>query len=287
MTPKALDTSRKPTFKSAAGAIRTPEVELTQVDGRHVRVLRWKGESSAVRPPLLFFSGIGSNAEILAPFVERLTDRDVITFDLPGIGGSAMAGGAYRLSTMASLADVIVEKHKYDEVDVMGVSWGGMLAQQYAHQFADRTRGLVLAGTTAGVAMIPGRISALAMMLNLRRFKDADFLRHHFGTMYGGSNLGWEEYAAGVQAPTTRGYLYQLGALAGWTSLAFLPSLEAKTLVLGATDDALVRPINLYLLNTLIPKSEIQFINGAGHMFLLSHSEESKSITEDFLNKLN
>lgn len=287
MKTATLERPQPTHLESAAPSRRTPEVGLREVDGRRLRVLRWKATDKAKHPPLLFFSGIGSNAEILAPFMEQLTGRDVITFDMPGIGGSAKAGGAYRLSTMAAIADAIINDLGYEQVDIMGVSWGGMLAQQFGHQFPTRTRRLVFGGTTAGVTMIPGRLSALTMMLNLRRFKDADFLRRHFGNLYGGSNLGWDKYAAGVQAPTVAGYLYQLGALSGWTSLRFLPTIKAKVLLLGATDDGLVRPFNLHLLHSLLPDSEIRFIQGAGHMFLLSHQDEAARNVEDFLDALD
>jgi poly(3-hydroxyalkanoate) depolymerase len=284
MKIEVLEIPRVDELISVAGDVRPAEVGFYDIDGRRLRVLRWRGKGPEQRPPLLFFSGIGSNAEILAPFMERFIDRDVITFDMPGIGGSAKKGGSYRFSTMAATANTILDELGYSQIDLMGVSWGGMMAQQIAHQYPARTRRLVLAATTAGLAMIPGRVSALTMMLNLRRFKDPGFLRRHFGTLYGGGNLGWDKYAAGVQSPTARGYLFQLAAMARWTSVGFLPDIKAKTLLLGATDDGLVRPINLHLLHSLIPGSDLRFIEGAGHMFLLSHLEEAVLNVAEFLN---
>jgi poly(3-hydroxyalkanoate) depolymerase len=266
---------------AALPASQLPEITFAEIEGRRLRVLRWHG-GAAGAPPLLFFTGIGSNAEILAPFLERLAGREVITFDLPGIGGSATSGGPYRLPAMARIAAALLARRGIERVDVMGTSWGGMLAQQFAHAFAPRTRRLILAGTTPGVVMVPGRLSALAMMVNIRRFKDPVFLRRNFGVLYGGGNDGWELYAAGVEEPTTRGYLYQLGALAGWTSLDFLHGIAARTLVLGGGDDSLVRPINLRVLHALLPDSELQLIEGAGHMFLLSHLEDAADRVERF-----
>lgn len=267
---------------NAIGAVRQPDVSCIKVDGRCLRVARWKGKSESSRP-LLFFSGIGSNLEILAPFMERLTGRDVVTFDMPGIGGSAKSGGAYRMSTIAATSTRIMDVLGYAQFDVMGVSWGGMVAQQIAHRYPDRIGRLVLAATSAGVLMVPGRLTALAMMLNLRRFKDAGFLRRHFDTLYGGGDCGWQKYAQGVQAPSATGYLYQLGALVGWTSAAFLHEITSETLILGGTDDSLVRPVNLRFLNDLLPKARLHFIKGAGHMLLLSHLREAACLVEAFL----
>jgi poly(3-hydroxyoctanoate) depolymerase len=49
----------------------------------------------------------------------------------------------------------------YDSVDVLGVSWGGALAQQFAHRHRDRCRRLILVSTRTGAIMVPGRLSAL------------------------------------------------------------------------------------------------------------------------------
>jgi poly(3-hydroxyalkanoate) depolymerase len=266
---------------------RSAESMFYEFAGRRLRVLRWRAHGEVKQVPMLFFSGIGSNAEILAPFMASMTDRDVITFDAPGIGGSTISGGPYRLSKMAAAASAILDMLAYERVDVMGVSWGGMLAQQFAHSYGLRTRRLVLAATTAGVIMVPGRLSALATMLDLRRFKSPEFLSKHFDTLYGGGNLGWDKYAAGVQAPTVLGYAYQLGALSGWTSMTFLSRIKAKTLIIGGTDDSLVKPINLKVLNALIPRSELRLLDGAGHMFLLSHLGDATSIVRQFLDVPN
>jgi poly(3-hydroxyalkanoate) depolymerase len=268
---------------AASPASRHAEITIEEIEGRRLRVLRWQGGAADVAP-LLFFTGIGSNAEILAPFLERLSGREVITFDMPGIGGSAATGGPYRLPAMARISAALLDRWGIERVDVMGTSWGGMLAQQFAHSFAPRTRRLVLAGTTPGVVMVPGRLSALAMMINIRRFKDPAFLRCNFGALYGGGNQGWELYAAGVEEPTAPGYLYQLGALLGWTSLGLLPRIAARTLVLGGGDDSLVRPINLRILHALLRDSQLELIEGAGHMFLLSHLDDAARRVECFLS---
>lgn len=268
---------------AALPASRLPEITVEEIEGRRLRALRWHSDLAGA-PPLLFFTGIGANAEILAPFLERLSRREVITFDMPGIGGSAPSGGPYRLPAMARIAATLLDRWGIGRVDVMGTSWGGMLAQQFAHTFAPRTRRLVLAGTTPGVMMVPGRLSALMMMVNIRRFRDPAFLRRNFGTLYGGGNLGWELYAAGVEEPTTPGYLYQLRALLGWTSLGFLRRIAARTLVLGGGDDSLVRPINLRILHALLPDSQFELIADAGHMFLLSHLDDAVLRVERFLD---
>src|SRR5215468_2325648 len=110
------------------------------------------------RPPLLLFNGIGANIELAAPFLEAL-DGAAITFDVPGVGGSPAPMMPYRPRSLARLAARLLDQLGYDEVDVLGVSWGGTLAQQFAFQHSARCRRLVLAATSPGHLMVPGRLS--------------------------------------------------------------------------------------------------------------------------------
>jgi len=66
-------------------------------------------DGSGPSRPLLFFSGIGANVELLAPFLERLGRREVVTFDMPGLGGSAEHSTSYRLPAMADIAAEILD----------------------------------------------------------------------------------------------------------------------------------------------------------------------------------
>jgi poly(3-hydroxyalkanoate) depolymerase len=259
-----------------------PIEDQVEIGGRSLRVVRWVASPGQTAAPLLFFSGIGGNAELLAPFHETLGGRDILTFDMPGIGGSSPAGGPYRPSTIASLAAKILDRYGYDKVDVMGFSWGGIIAQQFAAAYPKRTSHLVLAATSPGMTMVPGKPSALMFMLNPRKFSDPGFLRRHFDTIYGGSGQGWDDYYQGVRKPTPAGYFYQLLSLWGWSGLLLLHRVKAPTLILAGDDDNLIPRANAHILEALIPDARIRWIEG-GHMFLLTHLEESAGMLRDFL----
>jgi pimeloyl-ACP methyl ester carboxylesterase len=78
------------------------------------------------------------------------------------------------------------------------------------------------------------------------------------------------------------GYLYQLLAMAGWTSLPWLWSLQQPTLGLTGSDDPLVRPVNGRILTALIPGAEQRMIDG-GHLFMVTPPAESAVLIEAFL----
>src|ERR1700748_2422092 len=131
------------------------------VDGLAIRVGRTLASSVT---PLLVFNGIGASLELIEPFAEAMRREGFpsIIFDVPGTGGSETPALPYRLSRLARLADSLLHDLGIDgPVDVLGVSWGGALAQEFTHQYPARCRRLVLAATSAGAVMVPGRLSAL------------------------------------------------------------------------------------------------------------------------------
>jgi poly(3-hydroxyalkanoate) depolymerase len=262
----------------------TPEFSMQDVDGRTLRVARWTATSPTPGArPLLFFNGIGANIELMAPFAERLNDRDVITFDMPGVGGSPDPVVPYRPWMMARAAERILDAAGYDKVDVMGVSWGGGLAQQFALQCPSRVAQLVLAATTAGMLMVPGKLSALSKMADPRRYVDPEFMMKNFRALYGGDMTGAGGHASRIKPPSRAGYLYQLLAVIGWTSAPLLPMLSVPTLIIMGDDDNIVPVVNGQILNMLIRGSRLEVIKGGGHLFMVNQADETIALIRDFL----
>ncbi|APG62421.1 poly(3-hydroxyalkanoate) depolymerase [Sphingorhabdus lutea] len=263
----------------------SPIFTMEEADGRTLRVARWIATDKGAKAlPLLFFNGIGANIESMAPLAEMLSDRDVITFDMPGVGGSPDPVVPYNAILMARIAAILLDRFGYDVVDVMGVSWGGAMAQQFALQNGARVNKLILAATSAGMLMVPGNPKALMKMADPRRYIDPEFMRKHFNTLYGGSSNGSEGHIGRITPPSKTGYFYQLFAMFGWTSAPFLPFMKAKTMVLMGADDQIVPLINGKFLNMLIPDSRLEVIEDGGHLFMLSHVEETISALRGFLD---
>jgi poly(3-hydroxyalkanoate) depolymerase len=241
---------------------------------------------SGKQPPLLLFNGIGANWELARPFLEALTSTTAIIFDVPGVGDSPRPLLPYRPSTLARLAAGLVEELAYAEVDVAGVSWGGAIAQQFAHQYPKLCRRLVLAATAPGVTMVPASLSVLTKMATPRRYTDKDYMSKIAADIYGGafrndpSLIG--RHAAAMHGARDLGYLYQLLAVTGWTSLPWLWSLRQPTLVLMGRDDPLVPPVNGRILARMIPNAELRLIDD-GHLFMVTRPAETARLIEAFL----
>lgn len=240
--------------------------------------------------PILFFNGIGANIEAVAPLAAALDDRGFIMFDMPGTGESPDPVVPYNPFIMSWTASQILSKYQLDEVDVMGVSWGGAMAQHFALQHPKRTRKLTLIATTPGMVMVPGNPAAFTKMANPRRYVDAKFMNEHFATLYGGVDKDGaahqkDSHIGRLKPPSPRGYLYQLMCMMGWTSLPALPFLKKETLIMMGEDDQIVPVINGKILNMMIPNSRLMTFAGGGHLFLLTHADESVAAIRGFLDE--
>jgi poly(3-hydroxyalkanoate) depolymerase len=174
-------------------------------------------------------------------------------------------------------------------VNVLGVSWGGALAQQFALQYPERTNRLILAATSAGAVALPANPGVLRNMITPRRYVSRGFLLRIAPEIYGGlvrqrpDLIG--RHAALTRRPSLRGYFYQLLAGAGWTSAHRLPKLQAPTLVMAGDDDPIMPMVNMRLLYWLIPKSTMHVVRGGGHLFLVLRANESAGVIRRFLSE--
>ena len=234
-------------------------MRILTIGGRAIRVAVREGTPG--RPPLLLCNGIGVSLELFQPFVDALDpQRPVIRFDMPGIGGSPAPVIPYHLATLPSLLAGLLDQLGYEQADVLGISWGGGLAQQFALSRPDRVRRLVLVATGPGALMVPGHPRVLLRMLTPRRHRDPGYAARIAGELYGGSAREDPIVARDLLHATTRlgparGYYYQLISSLGWTSLPRLPKLRPPTLILAGDDDPIIPVVNARIMHRLIPRS--------------------------------
>ena len=250
-----------------------------------LRVAVRRGAKAQV--PLLLFNGIGANIELVAPFLDALDGPETIVFDVPGVGGSPAPWLPYRPSTLATLSRRLLDQLGYEQVDVLGVSWGGALAQQFAFQQAERCRRLVLAATSPGHLMVPGKLTVLLKMATPRRYRDRDYMSSIAGEIYGGALRSSPELVRShlrhVRWSSDYGYYLQLIAGFGWSSLPWLRFLPQPTLVMAGIDDPLVPVANSRILASLIPDARLVTIDD-GHLFLVTSAGKSAEIISQFLD---
>ncbi|WP_235079445.1 alpha/beta fold hydrolase [Amycolatopsis orientalis] len=244
-------------------------------------------------PPLLLCNGIGANLELLDPLVEALRSQTgrkipVIRFDMPGTGGSPVTRLPRRMPQLARMLADLVRSLGHDEVDVLGISWGGALAQEFAYRNPRLCRRVVLCATSMGMVMVPAKPSVLLTLASPLRYFGPRHLRETGARLYGGG-FGddpevAEHFAAATRAPDPLGYYWQIVAGAGWTSAWYLPLLRQRVLVLAGDDDPIIPAVNARLMGRLLRRGTVRLVPGGGHLALLTHSADLVPLIHEFLS---
>jgi pimeloyl-ACP methyl ester carboxylesterase len=148
---------------------------------------------------------------------------------------------------------------------------------------------LVLAATSTGALMVPGSPKVLARMATPRRYLDPDYAARIAADLYGGTMRSDPTRARDLLHGQTRvgprlGYLYQLAAGAGWTSLPFLPWIRQPTLLLAGDDDPIIPLVNAHIMRRLLPRAELHVYHG-GHLGLLTEAAALAPVVDRFLRR--
>jgi poly(3-hydroxyalkanoate) depolymerase len=254
-----------------------------------LRGARLRYSVEGVGQPLLLTSGIGASIELAQPLRDALRRRSTIAWDAPGAGDSDVPRARPSLRRVADYAVALLDELGLEEVDVLGISWGGLVSQELARRHPGRVRRLVLAATGTGWTSLPGDPRVLPILLGTRRYSSPRYLEQVGARLYGGDVLRDPEllHRQGMvrllHPPTTTGYWWQLMATVGWTSVFWLHRLPHRTLVLAADDDPISHLANGRLIARLVPHGRLAVVEGGGHLFAITRPEETARLVEEFL----
>ena len=236
--------------------------------------------------PLLIFNGIGASIELLEPVIRDLS-HPVVTFDVPGTGGSPLDFVGFGMSDYARIGVHLIDEFEIPRAHVMGVSWGGGVAQQFARYHEDRTGKLILAATSTGQIMIPPRWDVLMHMASPLRYMSSAYFRSIAPTIYGGDFRTDEglarTHAAKMTPPNPFGYLQQLAAMAGWTSAFWIHRLQQETLVMAGDDDPIIPLVNAEIMAARMPNATLEAFD-CGHLFMLTRKQQTIDSIDRFLD---
>jgi poly(3-hydroxyalkanoate) depolymerase len=256
-----------------------------EIDGLRLNVATREGEGT----PLLLATGIGAHIEMWEPFARRLTNP-LIAFDAPGTGRSQRAKLPQRMSGLIRVVTALLDTLGHDRVDALGYSFGGGLVQELAHRAPERVRRIVLCATAPGLGSVPPKPVAGLMLLTPARYYHPALFRWTVPHIAGGktrrdpSQLKAQATTRLAHPPSPLGYAYQLYATAGWTSLPWLHSLKAPTLVVAGDEDPVIPLANARILARRIPDARLHVVRGGGHLFLLDQPEDAVGPIQDFLS---
>jgi 3-oxoadipate enol-lactonase len=236
-------------------------------------------------PPLLLIMGMsGTKHHWGASLIEELQgDFETIVYDHRDAGDSTRTGRPFTIVDLAEDAAGLLAALDIDSAHVMGISMGGMIAQELALAHADSLRSLTL-----GCSYCGGEGSMLASEGVMRKLAEA----MSSGDRERAIRASWEvnvspSFAANEKAwvrfrATGMRYglpveviMRQMQAIAGHDTSARLPSLEVPTQVVHGTLDQLLPVHNGHMIAELIPDSRLEIYEDVGHMFFLEQPERT------------
>ncbi|MCS7011880.1 MAG: alpha/beta hydrolase [Anaerolineales bacterium] len=240
-------------------------------------------------PAVLLLHGLGATGASWTLQLPALMEAGFrpLAPDLPGFGRSPYDGRGWSLSRLAKiLADILVERG-LDSSHVVGLSMGGVLAQQFAHEFPSRTRKLVLVSTFA--VLRPDSFSGWFY-----------FLRRFLGVVLGGPQTQARLVAERIfpypeQEPLRQilletilqadqdAYRAAMRALAMFDSRPWLSTLTMPTLIISGEDDTTISPAQQRMLAQRIPGAQQVILQAAGHAVPVDQPEVFNRLLLEFL----
>jgi 3-oxoadipate enol-lactonase len=255
--------------------------------------IRMYYEISGEGEPLLLIMGLGGHILDWGWVLpEKLAEgRRVIVFDNRGAGRSDQPAGPYSIAEMANDTVGLLDALGVERADVFGVSMGGMIAQEMAVRHPERIGKLILGATSPGgdaSVLAPPEVQAyLEPRLDLTLHEalwwsaPAGFPQEFID---GHPDVVERKVQANMAYPSSlAAYEAQLAAYRAFEIGDRISEIRAPTLVMAGDSDILIPPENGRILAEKIPGAKFRTIEGAGHLFWISHPDETYSEVVGFL----
>ena len=235
-------------------------------------------ESPAARTTVVLLQGLGLSSRFWFDLPARLAQDPrgpwrVLVVDNRGTGESDRPRGPYRITRMADDVAACMESAGVARAIVVGISMGGMIAQEIALRHPAKTSGLVLLATTPGLPHgRPPSPRALAALVSLALAKPGVPARALPQLLLPSSQLHrarelFARWPGAMRAHpvTARAFLSQLAAAAGHTTGFALHKIACPTLVVTGSEDVLIPPRNSEVLARRIPGAELEILPDVAH----------------------
>ena len=242
-------------------------------------------EVTGTGSPLLFLNGSGSTIEAVRPLVTYFArSLKVAIHDQRGLGKTSVPKGPYSMAQYAADAVAMADHLGWKTFNILGISFGGMVAQELAVTFPERVARMVLCCTSPGgdggssyplhelAALDPEARSDQSLRLSDTRFNDQWFVDHPEDEIYR------RPAVATTDIEIRRGELLQLEARRYHDVWNRLPIVTAKVLIASGTFDGIAPPTNGQAIASRITNSEYREYEG-GHMFFIQDRSALSDIT--------
>jgi 3-oxoadipate enol-lactonase len=245
-------------------------------------------ERSGSGPPLLMIMGMSGTALSWGEqFLSQLTrDFEVIVYDHRGVGASTRLEGPITIREMAADAAGLLAALEIDSAHVLGISMGGMIAQELALAHPERIRTLALGCTyCGGPRSVHLDAEVLQRLERARKSGDRELALRTYWELnvspaFAAEEQQWAAYVARAMRRSVALEVIALQgrAIAGHDTSARLREIALPTLVMHGTLDQLIPVANGRLIAELIPGARLEIFDGVGHLFFLERPERSAEL---------
>ena len=250
-----------------------------------------QGEGS----PLLLLAGLGGGVWSWYGQIPYFSVRyRTIAFDNRGAGRSGMPPGPYEMKQFAEDARCLLDHLEIERTFVMGLSMGGMIAQELALLAPHRVQALFLGCTHGGGPLsVPSAPATVETLLNNAGLSQKEIIQKNLPLFFSEAcRRGKPEViaaycAAQLTAPAQPEYAFhgQLAAINRFDASDRLGQLKLPTLVVAGSEDLLIPPENAGVLAKTLPNAELQIIPGAGHALHAECRDLLNSLADDFFSR--
>ncbi len=252
-------------------------------------------ESLGEGPPLLLIAGLGGGSWSWygqAPYFEN--HYRTIIFDNRGAGRSSMPQGPYQMQQLAADARCLMDHLALEKAFVLGLSMGGMIAQELALMIPHRIQALFLGCTHAGGASVSRPAWAVTgILLNNAGLTQEQIIAKNLPIFFSEGcrkeqpDLIAAYSAAQLSAPPqpAAAFQAQLAAINTFDAGARLRQIEIPTMIVTGSEDVLIPPDNARTLAGAIPHAEMVVIPGAGHALHAECRDRLNQLAHDFFQR--
>jgi pimeloyl-ACP methyl ester carboxylesterase len=249
-----------------------------------------QGEGAA----LVLIPGFASGAWLWHWQVSELARSfKVLTFDPRGIASSDNATAPLTIESLAADTAALLDALEIDHAHLLGTSFGGFIAQEFALAFPERVGKLVLACTSfGGVSHVPPAMEVLAAFASTKGLNSEERARENLLTAFSSEFIEnhsdrTDEFCRmrAENFVSEEVYLQQLNAAFAFDASVRVKNITVPTLILTGDKDIVVPPQNSYNLAAAIPGSELKTIAGGSHMFFVEQADEFNRTVTEFLLK--
>jgi pimeloyl-ACP methyl ester carboxylesterase len=253
--------------------------------------IAWESDGPEGAPAVLLVMGLAWPAASWYRQVPALAERfRVLRVDNRGAGLTGDVPGApYTVETMAADCLAVLDEAGVTEAHVVGISMGGLMAQELALTVPERVRSLCLMATHPGISHAVVNPDAMEMLMKRGEMTPEAAAEASIPFNYAPSTSRErieEDWAVRFPvAATNAGYMAQAMGTSQWAGFDRIPGITTPTLVLHGELDRLVPLANGEILAGRIPGAELVTVPGGNHVLTTDEPEQVAKILLDWLDR--